>query len=91
MDNILLNTWIELKNGLTARLTRAGAGGSDEKYILILEIVENENARKINLIVSGRKVFDSSGKCLDFGDAYPVVTEHGKIMITKKFISAWLE
>ena len=31
MDNILLNTWIELKNGLTARLTRAGAGGSDEK------------------------------------------------------------
>lgn len=91
MDNILLNTWIELKNGLKARLTRAGAGGSDEKYILVLEAVENENARKINLIVSGRKVFDSSGKCLDFGDAYPVVTEHGKIMITKKFISAWLE
>ena len=90
MDNILLNTWIELKNGLKARLTRA-AGGSDEKYILILEVVENESARKINLIVSGRKVFDSSGKCLDFGDAYPVVTEHGKMMMTKKFISAWLE
>ena len=89
MDNILLNTWIELKKGLKARLTRAG--GSDEKYILILDVVENETARKINLIVSGRKVFDSSGKCLDFGDAYPVVTEHGKMMITKKFISAWLE
>ena len=89
MDNILLNTWIELKKGLKARVTRAGC--SDEKYILILEVVENENARKINLIVSGRKVFDSSGKCLDFGDAYPVVTEHGKMMITKKFISAWLE
>ncbi len=89
MDNILLNTWIELKNGLKARLTRAG--GSDEKYILILDVVENDNARRINLIVSGRKVFDSSGKCLDFGDAYPVVTEHGKMMMTKKFINAWLE
>ena len=89
MDNILLNTWIELKKGLKARLTRAG--GSDEKYILILDVVENETARKINLIVSGRKVFDSSGKCLDFGDAYPVVTERGKMMMTKKFISAWLE
>ena len=89
MDNILLNTWIELKKGLKARLTRAG--GSDEKYILILDVVENETARKINLIVSGRKVFDSSGKCLDFGDAYPVVTERGKMMMTKKFINAWLE
>ena len=29
MDNILLNTWIELENGLKARLTRA-AGGSEE-------------------------------------------------------------
>jgi hypothetical protein len=90
MDNILLNTWIELENGLKARLTRA-AGGSKEKYILILEAVENENARKINLIVSGRKVFDCSGKRLDFGDAYPMVTEYGKMMMTKKFISAWLE
>lgn len=90
MDNILLNTWIELKKGLKARLTRA-AGGSEEKYILVLEAVEKENARKINLIVSGRKVFDLSGKRLDFGDAYPMVTEHGKMLMTKKFISAWLE
>jgi len=87
MDNILLNTWIELKNGLKARLTRA-AGGSEEKYILVLEAVEKENARKINLIVSGRKVFDLSGKRLDFGDAYPMVTEHGKMLMKKKFISA---
>ena len=26
MDNILLNTWIELKNGLKARLTKAACG-----------------------------------------------------------------
>ena len=64
---------------------------SDEKYILIMEIAENGNIRCINLIVKGRKVFDASGKCVDFGDAYPTVTEYGKIMITKQFINAWLE
>ncbi len=42
-------------------------------------------------MVKGRKVFDASGKCLDFGDAYPSTTEYGKRMITKQFINAWLE
>ena len=37
-----------------------------------------------------RKVFDESGKIIDFGDAYPIVTEYGKIMITKKFINVWI-
>ena len=55
------------------------------------KIAENGNIRCINLIVKGRKVFDASGKCVDFGDAYPTVTEYGKIMITKQFINAWLE
>ena len=56
-----------------------------------MEINENGIIRNINLIVKGRKVFDSTGKCVDFGDAYPMTTEHGKMMITKQFISVWME
>ena len=56
-----------------------------------MEINENGISRNINLMVKGRKVFDVSGKCLDFGDAYPSTTEYGKMMITKQFINAWLE
>ncbi len=42
-------------------------------------------------MVKGRKLFNASGKCLDFGDAYPSTTEYGIMMITKQFINAWLE
>jgi len=55
-----------------------------------MEINENEIFKNINLMVKGRKVFDASRKCLDFGDAYPSTTEYGKMMITKQFINAWL-
>lgn len=91
MENILLNTWIEMKNGIKVRLKSKDVYNSDEKYILIMEINENGIIRNINLIVKGRKVFDSTGKCVDFGDAYPMTTEHGKMMITKQFINAWME
>ncbi len=91
MENILLNTWIEMKNGIKVRLISRDVYNSDEKYILIMEINENGIIRNINLIVKGRKVFDSTGKCVDFGDAYPMTTEHGKMMITKQFINAWME
>ena len=91
MENILLNTWIEMKNGIKVRLISRDVYNSDEKYILIMEINENGIIRNINLIVKGRKVFDSTGKCIDFGDAYPMTTEHGKMMITKQFINAWME
>ena len=91
MENIVLNIWIEMKKGVKVRLTSKNLYNPDEKYILIMEIAENGNIRCINLIVKGRKVFDASGKCVDFGDAYPTVTEYGKIMITKQFINAWLE
>ncbi len=91
MENILLNTWIEMKNGIKVRLISRDVYNSDEKYILIMEINENGIIRNINLIVKGRKVFDSTGKCVDFGDAYPMTTEHGKMMITKQFISVWME
>ena len=57
---------------------------------MVMEIDDNGNVTKKALIVKGRKVFDNSGKCLDFGDAYPIVTESGKMMITKKFINAWM-
>ncbi len=80
-----------MKNGIKVRLISRDIYNSDEKYILIMEINENGIIRNINLIVKGRKVFNASGKCLDFGDAYPSTTEYGKRMITKQFINAWLE
>jgi hypothetical protein len=80
-----------MKNGIKVRLISRDIYNSDEKYILIMEINENGIIRNINLIVKGRKVFNASGKCLDFGDAYPSTTEYGKMMITKQFIKAWLE
>ena len=80
-----------MKNGIKARLISKDIYNSDEKYILIMEINRNGISRNINLMVKGRKVFDASGKCLDFGDAYPSTTEYGKMMITKQFINAWLE
>ena len=80
-----------MKRGIKVRLISRDIYNSDEKYILIMEINENGIIRNINLIVKGRKVFNASGKCLDFGDAYPSTTEYGKMMITKQFIKAWLE
>ena len=91
MENILLNTWIEMKSGIKVRLISKDVYNSDENYIVIMEINENGISRNINLMVKGRKVFDASGKCLDFGDAYPSTTEYGKRMVTKQFINAWLE
>lgn len=91
MENILLNVWIEMKNGIKVRLISNDVYNSYDKYILIMEINTNGISKNINLLVKGRKVFNASGKCLDFGDAYPSTTEYGKMMITKQFINAWLE
>lgn len=88
MENIILNTWIEIKSGLKVRLLmKLGDNGCS---FLIMEIDENGRISKKGLVVKGRQVFDNSGKFLDFGDAYPMTTEHGKIMITKQFIKTWL-
>ena len=91
MENILLNVWKEMKNGIKVRLISNDVYNSEDKYILIMEINTNGISKNINLLVKGRKVFNASGKCLDFGDAYPSTTEYGKMMITKQFINAWLE
>jgi len=80
-----------MKSGIKVRLISKDVYNSDENYIVIMEINENGISKNINLMVKGRKVFDASGKCLDFGDAYPSTTEYGKMMITKQFINAWLE
>jgi hypothetical protein len=80
-----------MKSGIKVRLISKDVYNSDENYIVIMEINENGISRNINLMVKGRKVFDASGKCLDFGDAYPLTSEYGKMMITKQFINAWLE
>ena len=88
MENIILNIWIEIKNNLKVRLTENSV--KEDCSFLIMEIDENGNQTKKALIVKGRKVFDNSGKSVDLGDAYPITTDSGKMMITKKFISAWL-
>lgn len=80
-----------MKNGIKVRLISNDVYNSEDKYILIMEINTNGISKNINLLVKGRKVFNASGKCLDFGDAYPSPTEYGKMMITKQFINAWLE
>ncbi len=80
-----------MKNGIKVRLISNDVYNSEDKYILIMEINTNGISKNINLLVKGRKVFNASGKCLDFGDAYPSTTEYGKMMITKQFINAWLE
>ena len=88
MENIILNIWIEIKSGLKVRLLmKLGDNGCS---FLIMEIDENGRISKKGLVVKGRQVFDNSGKSLDFGDAYPMTTEHGKLMITKQFIKTWL-
>ncbi|MBP5567971.1 MAG: hypothetical protein J6X54_01970 [Treponema sp.] len=88
MDNIILNIWIEMKTGLKVRLLLKP--GNDGSSFLIMEIDDNGSISKKALLVKGRKVFDNTGKCLDFGDAYPLTTEHGKMLITKQFINSWL-
>ena len=88
MENIILNIWIEIKKNLKVRLTQKPY--SDDCSFLVMEIDENGVQTKKALIVKDRKVFDNSGRSLDFGDAYPITTDSGKMMITKKFISAWL-
>ena len=80
-----------MKSGIKVRLISKDVYNSDENYIVIMEINENGISKNINLMVKGRKVFNASGKCLDFLDAYPSNTEYGKMMITKQFINAWLE
>ncbi len=88
MENIILNTWIEIKSGLKVRLLLKPS--DNDCSFLILEIDENGSISKKGLVVKGRQIFDNSGKSLDFGDAYPITTDHGKLMITKQFIKSWL-
>ena len=88
MENIILNTWIEIKSGLKVRLLMKPI--DNDCAFLIMEIDENGSISKKGLVVKGRQVFDNSGKSLDFGDAYPITTDHGKLMITKQFIKSWL-
>ena len=88
MENIILNIWIEIKSGLKVRLLMKPSENGCS--FLIMEIDENGDISKKGLVVKGRQVFDNSGKSLDFGDAYPITTDHGRLMITKQFIKAWL-
>ena len=72
MDNIIFDKWIEIQNGVKVLIKRKS--NSDGNAILILEINENGNLRQKALLVKERKVFDDSGKMIDFGDAYPITT-----------------
>ena len=51
MENILLNVWIEMKNGIKVRLISNDVYNSDENYIVIMEINENGISKNINLMV----------------------------------------
>lgn len=88
MENIIFDKWIEIKKGVKVRIKRKT--NSDNSSVLILEINEDGIFKQKVLFENERKVFDESGKMIDFGDAYPIVTEYGKIMITKKFINVWI-
>ncbi|MEE1212472.1 MAG: hypothetical protein UHO11_08250 [Treponema sp.] len=88
MENIIFDKWIEIKKGVKVRIKRKT--NSDNSSVLILEINEDGIFKQKVLFEKERKVFDESGKIIDFGDAYPIVTEYGKIMITKKFINVWI-
>lgn len=88
MENIIFDKWIEIKKGVKVRIKRKT--NSDNSSVLILEINEDGIFKQKVLFEKKRKVFDESGKIIDFGDAYPIVTEYGKIMITKKFINVWI-
>lgn len=88
MENIIFDKWIEIKKGVKVRIKRKT--NSDNSPVLILEINEDGIFKQKVLFEKERKVFDESGKMIDFGDAYPIVTEYGKIMITKKFINVWI-
>ena len=88
MENIILNTWIEIKSGLKVRLLMKPSENGCS--FLIMEIDENGDISKKGLVVKGSQVFDNSGKSLDFGDAYPITTDHGRLMITKQFIKTWI-
>lgn len=88
MENIIFDKWIEIKKGVKVRIKRKT--NSDNSSVLILEINEDGIFKQKVLFEKERKVFDESGKMIDFGDAYPIVTEYGKIMITKKFINVWI-
>lgn len=88
MENIIFDKWIEIKKRVKVRIKRKT--NSDNSSVLILEINEDGIFKQKVLFEKERKVFDESGKIIDFGDAYPIVIEYGKIMITKKFINVWI-
>ena len=55
MENILLNVWIEMKNGIKVRLISNDVYNSEDKYILIMEINTNGISKNINLLVKDGK------------------------------------
>ncbi len=51
LENVLFNIWIEMENGIKVRLISKDVYNSDEKYILIMEIIKEGISRNIRLIV----------------------------------------
>ena len=45
----------------------------------------NDNMARVDLKIGGQ-----NKGTFYFGDAYPITTDHGKLMITKQFIKSWL-
>lgn len=89
MENLIFDEWIDVGKGTFAKLALSKLRGKENAALITLSF-RDEIFPKKKLLVKDRKVFGSSGKIVDFGTAYPIMTEHGKRIITKEFIKAWL-
>ena len=90
MENLIFGEWIKISKDTIAMLSIEKLKGKNDSFLIKIFLDSNNKPYK-TLIVGGRKVFGNDGRILDFGDAYPYVTEYGKEVITKKFIKAWLD
>lgn len=98
MENLIFDKWIELGGGRLGFLNVARKQDDENMLLLLLEKTERAGAagnseaepRTIQLVLQGRKVTAENGTQVDFGTAYPIATEQGKITITKQFMKAFL-
>lgn len=98
MENLIFDKWIELGGGRLGFLKVACKKDDENMVLLLLEKRggsgdagdSEDGTRTIQLVLHGRKVTDENGTQVDFGTAYPIATEQGKITITKQFMKAFL-
>ncbi len=90
MENLIFGEWIKIAKDTVAKLSVKKLKRKKDSFLIKIFLNRNNEPYK-TLIIIGRKVFGNDGRILDFGDAYPYVTEYGKEVITKEFVKAWLD